>query len=177
MFNFFYNGRRWSQRVFETFFCHDVFPDFDMLDDTIDAGNGDNAVFGGVGADTVTTGSGADVISIEKRDGNTNRSMSAGPHPELSGVSLNLLRNKRSVVIDLKTEEGRDLLLRMAPHYDVFVENYGPGVIESLDIGYDVMRERNPRLIYGRIKGFGLSGPYARSNGPSARRIAARALS
>jgi formyl-CoA transferase len=49
----------------------------------------------------------------------------------------------------------------MVAHYDVFVENYGPGVIEKLDIGYDVMRELNPGIIYGRLKGFGLSGPYS----------------
>ena len=47
--------------------------------------------------------------------------------------------NKRSIVIDLVNPVGRDLLLRMLPNYDVFVENYGPGVIEKLDIGYDVM--------------------------------------
>lgn len=69
--------------------------------------------------------------------------------------------NKRSVTIDLRNPAGRDLLLDMAPHYDVFVENYGPGVIEKLDIGYDVMRERNPSIIYARIKGFGLDGPWS----------------
>ena len=52
-------------------------------------------------------------------------------------------------------------LLRMAPNFDVFVENYGPGVIERLHIGYDVLRDANPGLIYARIKGFGTSGPYA----------------
>jgi formyl-CoA transferase len=49
----------------------------------------------------------------------------------------------------------------MVPKYDVFVENYGPGVIEKLDLGYDVMKAVHPGIIYGRIKGFGLSGPYA----------------
>jgi formyl-CoA transferase len=69
--------------------------------------------------------------------------------------------NKRSVAIDLRKPEGRDLLLEMLPHYDVFVENYGPGVIERLNLGYDVMREIHPEIIYARIKGFGLSGPWA----------------
>ena len=54
---------------------------------------------------------------------------------------------------------GRDLLLRMLPHYDVFIENYGPGVVEKLDIGYDLMKAIHPELIYVRIKGFGTSGP------------------
>lgn len=69
--------------------------------------------------------------------------------------------NKQSVTIDLSRPEGRDLLLKMVPHYDVFVENYGPGVVEKLDIGYDVMREIKPDIIYARIKGFGTSGPHA----------------
>ena len=50
---------------------------------------------------------------------------------------------------------------RVTPNYDVFVENYGPGVVEKLDIGPDVVQRANPRIIYGRLKGFGLSGPYA----------------
>ncbi len=69
--------------------------------------------------------------------------------------------NKRSVAIDLATPEGRDLLLQLVPHFDVFVENYGPGVVEKLDIGYDVVREAHPGVIYASVKGFGLSGPYA----------------
>ncbi|MGH1492283.1 MAG: CaiB/BaiF CoA transferase family protein [Acidimicrobiales bacterium] len=69
--------------------------------------------------------------------------------------------NKRSVAIDLATADGRDLLLQLAPNFDVFVENYGPGVVEKLDIGYDVIREVNPGVIYASVKGFGLSGPYA----------------
>ena len=69
--------------------------------------------------------------------------------------------NKRSIALDLRSPEGRDILLRMAPHYDVFVENYGPGVMERLDIGYDAMRAVKPDIIYARIKGFGLDGPWS----------------
>jgi formyl-CoA transferase len=69
--------------------------------------------------------------------------------------------NKRSIVLDLASAEGRELLLRLAPNFDVFVENYGPGVVEKLDIGYDVMKAANPGIIYASVKGFGLSGPYA----------------
>jgi formyl-CoA transferase len=69
--------------------------------------------------------------------------------------------NKRSIVIDLTTAEGRDLLLQLAPQFDVFVENYGPGVVDKLDIGYEVVREANPGIIYASVKGFGLSGPYS----------------
>ena len=74
---------------------------------------------------------------------------------------LNWNSNKRSIVLDLAKERGRAILLEMAPKYDIFVENYGPGVVEKLDIGYDVMKAVNPSIIYARLKGFGTSGPYS----------------
>jgi formyl-CoA transferase len=101
---------------------------------------------------------GADVVKVEPPTGDPGRQVRG---QAVSQYFLNYNSNKRSVVIDLRNPEGRDVLLKMAPHYDVFVENYGPGVIEKLNIGYDVMREVNPGIIYGRIKGFGLSGPYS----------------
>src|SRR5690606_34278541 len=106
---------------------------------------------------------GADVVKVEGPHGDPGRytGKAISPHPGDPQYFMNYNANKRSVVIDLKRPEGRELLLEMAPHYDAFVENYGPGVIEALDLGYEVMRERNPSLIYTRIKGFGLSGPYA----------------
>lgn len=99
---------------------------------------------------------GADVVKVEPPTGDPGRGDSGNREYFVVWNS-----NKRSVVIDLRRPEGRDLLLSMAPHYDVFVENYGPGVIEKLDIGYDVMRKVNPAIIYARIKGFGLDGPWA----------------
>ncbi len=69
--------------------------------------------------------------------------------------------NKRSVTLDLTQAKGRDLLLKMLPNYEVFIENYGPGVVEKLNIGYEVMKEINPSIIYVQIKGFGTSGPYS----------------
>src|SRR5205823_10354856 len=63
---------------------------------------------------------GADVITVESATGDTNRAMGPGPHPYLSGVSLNLLRNKRNIAVDLKTPQGRDILLRLAAICDVF---------------------------------------------------------
>ncbi|GAB4321593.1 MAG: formyl-CoA transferase [Dehalococcoidia bacterium] len=103
---------------------------------------------------------GADVVKVESPAGDPGR-RSFARGDEDSQYFLNYNANKRSVVIDLKQPRGRELLLALAPKFDVFVENYGPGVIEALDIGYDVMRERNPAIIYARIKGYGLSGPYA----------------
>ena len=69
--------------------------------------------------------------------------------------------NKRSVALNLQAEEGRELLLQMLPGFDIFIENYGPGVMEKLGLTYDVMRERKPDIIYTRLKGFGLSGLWA----------------
>lgn len=103
---------------------------------------------------------GADVVKIEGPTGDPGRQTAS---PDSNGNTQyfnNYNGNKRSVVIDLKQSRGRDLLVELVPHFDVFVENYGPGVIESLCIGPEVLCDANPGLIYTRIKGFGLSGPY-----------------
>ena len=103
---------------------------------------------------------GADVVKVEPPGlGDPGRHVQPGEGN--SPYFLNFNSNKRSIVLDLQDPRGREILLRLAPHFDVFVENYGPGVIEKLDIGPDVVRRANPRIIYGRLKGFGLSGPYA----------------
>ena len=103
---------------------------------------------------------GADVVKVEGPAGEPGRSVG----PSLNGADrqyfMNYNGNKRSMVIDLKTARGRQLLYDLVPHFDVFVENYGPGVLESLNIDVEHMRELNPRLICARVKGFGLTGPY-----------------
>ncbi len=68
-------------------------------------------------------------------------------------------RNKRSVAIDLKSEKGRELLLRLVERADVLIENFGPETVERLGVGYGTCRARNPRLIYCSLKGF-MPGPY-----------------
>ncbi len=103
---------------------------------------------------------GADVVKVEPPvygDPGRRTRLGDGNSPYF----LNWNSNKRSIVLDLSQPTGRELLLRMAPHYDVFVENYGPGVVEKLDIDYEVMRAANPSIIYARLKGFGTSGPYS----------------
>jgi formyl-CoA transferase len=103
---------------------------------------------------------GADVVKVESpAGGDPGRGMRGEDDDAEYFVVWN--SNKRSVAIDLRKPEGREVLLKMVPHYDVFVENYGPGVIEKLDITYDVMKAINPGIIYARIKGFGLDGPWA----------------
>ena len=103
---------------------------------------------------------GADVVKVEPPGrGDPGRGVARGT--QASQYFLNYNSNKRSLAINLTKREGRDLLLQLVPKYDAFVENYGPGVIEKLGLGYDVMRQLNSSIIYGRIKGFGLSGPYS----------------
>ena len=104
---------------------------------------------------------GADVVKVERPEvGDPGRGRLRGAAKDAE-YFVNWNSNKRSVTLHLDTPEGRALLLDMVPRYDVFVENYGPGVVEKLDIGYDVMRAIHPNIIYVRIKGFGTSGPYA----------------
>ena len=104
---------------------------------------------------------GADVVKVERPNvGDPGRGRARGEAKDAE-YFLNWNSNKRSVTLHLDTPAGRQLLLDMVPHYDVFVENYGPGVVEKLDIGYDVMSAIHPQIIYVRIKGFGTSGPYA----------------
>ena len=103
---------------------------------------------------------GADIVKVERPGtGDPGRGVARGT--DNSPYFLNWNSNKRSIALDLQQAEGRELFLKLVPHYDVFVENYGPGVVEKLDIGYDVMRKVNPSIIYGRLKGFGTSGPYS----------------
>jgi crotonobetainyl-CoA:carnitine CoA-transferase CaiB-like acyl-CoA transferase len=72
----------------------------------------------------------------------------------------NLHRNKRAITLNLKTDEGREILLRLAEQADVVIENMRPGVTKRLGVDYEAVRQRNPRIVYGSISGFGQYGPY-----------------
>ncbi|WP_298992703.1 CaiB/BaiF CoA-transferase family protein [uncultured Pseudokineococcus sp.] len=106
---------------------------------------------------------GADVIKVENPDAGdqTRRSWGRSGKGEDSRAFLSLNRNKRSVVLDLKSERGREDFLAMVADADVVVENWRPGVAERLGVGYDVLSQVNPALVYASISGFGRSGPYA----------------
>ena len=97
---------------------------------------------------------GADVITIEAAKGETNRVMGLGPHPQLSGVSLNLLRNKRNVALDLKTVDGRAAVLAIAATCDVFVTNLRPGPLARLGLGYDEVRAVREDVVFCQAAGF-----------------------
>lgn len=103
---------------------------------------------------------GADVVKIEA-PGRGDPGRGVAPTGQTPQYFLNYNSNKRSFCVDLSQPDGRQILLDLAPHFDVFVENYGPGVIEKLGIGYEEMSAVNPSIIYARVKGFGLDGPYA----------------
>ena len=104
---------------------------------------------------------GADVVKVEPPGtGDPGRSLMRGMWED-SEYFVNWNSNKRSVAIDLRQPQGRALLLKMVPKYDVFVENYGPGVAEKLNLGYDQLKAVHAQLIYARAKGFGTTGPYA----------------
>lgn len=105
---------------------------------------------------------GADVIKVEAPDyGDPGRGVGRSSNIDYSQYFCAWNANKRSVAINLRSEQGRDVFMKLVPRFDVFVENYGPGVIERLDIGYETLAKVHPSLIYARIKGFGTSGPYS----------------
>src|ERR1700693_1418247 len=98
---------------------------------------------------------GADVIKVEPAAGDTPRRLVGFA----AGFFGTFNRNKRSLAIDLKSDEGRALLHRLAATADVVIENYAPGTMDRLGCGYEDLSKTNPRLIYCSLKGF-LSGPY-----------------
>lgn len=104
---------------------------------------------------------GADVVTIESGRGETNRSMGAGPVRQLSGISLNLLRNKRNVALDVKHPDGRAALLRIAAGCDVFVTNIRPGPLARLGLGYDEVAAVRPDIVFCRAQGFPSDSPRA----------------
>ncbi|MAG31040.1 MAG: hypothetical protein CL908_09140 [Deltaproteobacteria bacterium] len=104
---------------------------------------------------------GADVIKIETPGGDSARYMGGSRAGDISGFFAQLNRNKRSVVLDLKSEAGTRAFRRLAEKTDVVLENFRPGVLDRLGVGYEVLRKQNPRLVYAAISGFGPEGPYA----------------
>ena len=103
---------------------------------------------------------GADVIKIEPPEGDPVRQM--GQHvADVSLYAASLLRNKKSVVLDLKNPEDLLVAKTMIERADILVENNRPGVMERLGLGYDELSKTNPGLVMVRISGFGQTGPYA----------------
>ena len=110
---------------------------------------------------------GADVISVEGTDGAWQRHWAGGDiwHDGQSVLHLCANRNKRSVAIDLKSARGREIALRLVDTADVVAENFRPGVMEKLGLGYDALKARKPSLIYASASGYGPDGPYVEKPG------------
>lgn len=106
---------------------------------------------------------GADVLKVERPgSGDLARSLGADPDRNRVGMGISFLAQnggKKSVTLDLKAPRGKELLKRLVRSYDVLVENFRPGVMDRLGLGYEVLRAENPRLIYCAISGFGQYGP------------------
>lgn len=105
---------------------------------------------------------GAEVVKVEPpRGGDQGRYLITEKPGVDSPYFLLLNANKKSVTLNLKSEKGKALFKKLVPHFDVMIENYGPGAIEELGLGYEVIKQLNPRIIYAQVKGFGTYGPYA----------------
>jgi crotonobetainyl-CoA:carnitine CoA-transferase CaiB-like acyl-CoA transferase len=112
-------------------------------------------------ATMVLADQGADVIKVESPGGGDHTRAGANRQGGLSASFLNNNRNKRSIVLDLKTSGGLKALMRLVAGADVFVQNFRPGVAERIGIGEGAVRAVAPSIIYVSISGFGETGPYA----------------
>ena len=104
---------------------------------------------------------GAEVIKVENPAGGDHTRLSANRRSGFSANFLNNNRNKRSLALNLKSDEGLGILRELVRSADVFVQNFRPGVVERMGIGHERLSEVNPSLVYTSISGFGPSGPYA----------------
>jgi crotonobetainyl-CoA:carnitine CoA-transferase CaiB-like acyl-CoA transferase len=107
---------------------------------------------------------GADVIKVEPPEGDPTRRMGAGTGTDSVAFGV-LNRGKRGIVIDLKSPEGREALMRLAARADVVIENFRPGVMRALGLDYASIAAVNPRVIYASISGYGQTGPDAAKGG------------
>src|SRR5256885_3475454 len=115
-------------------------------------------IYNGTYATFLCARAGADVIKVEPKGGEHLRRRGVVGGAALPFAMLNA--NKRSVSLDLKNPQGRDLLIEMIRRADVLVENFAPGVVERLGIGVEAMHKVNPRLVYAQSSGYGQDGPY-----------------
>lgn len=117
-------------------------------------------VLSGPAATMLLADQGADVIKVEPLVGDITRQMGGG-HDGMTSGFLNMNRGKRAVALDLRSEQGLEIIQRLAQTADVFVQNFRPGAIEKLGLGYDLVRAITPDIVYVSISGFGETGPYA----------------
>ena len=104
---------------------------------------------------------GADVIKIEPKGGDLLRFLTPGRHESMGPSYLNFNRNKRSLVLDLKTPKGKEALLKLARVSDVFISNVRPQAMRRLGLDYETLRHENERIVYCGCYGYSEDGPYA----------------
>ena len=105
---------------------------------------------------------GAEVVKVEPLAGEISRNVRANVASDQSEFNWNfqyLNRNKKSLALDLKTEPGREILYRLIKESDIFISNYESSALAKLQVNYEVLRQFNPRLIYGLLTGYGTEGP------------------
>ncbi len=108
---------------------------------------------------------GADVIKIEvPNKGDDSRRNSPIVNGE-SAYFMNLNRNKKGITLNLKSEKGKEIFRELVKQSDIVLENYRPGVMEKLGLGYEDLKEINPAIVYGAVSGFGHYGPYSKRAG------------
>ncbi len=103
---------------------------------------------------------GARVIKVEKPGGDDSRGMPPYFIKGTSAYFMSINRGKESIVLDIKTDAGRDVLLKLVAKADIVVENNRPGVLDRLGLGFEAMKAVNPKIVVASISGFGQSGPY-----------------
>ena len=118
-------------------------------------------IYSGPIAASILGDQGADVVKVESPQGDFMRHPGVYQRNGVGGAFAMMNRNKRGIVIDLSLAEGKGVFLKLVREADVVMENYRPGVMERLQLGYDVLREANPRLVFASINGVGHTGPYA----------------
>lgn len=118
-------------------------------------------IYSGPIAAAILADQGADVVKVEAPDGDAMRAPFRNTRNGLNGSFAQMNRNKRSIVVNLATEPGKEALRRLAAGADVLMENFRPGVMERLSLGYEALRAANPRLVFASITGVGRRGPYA----------------
>ncbi len=118
-------------------------------------------ILAGPYATMVMADMGADVIKVEmSQKGDDSRHFDPYVNGE-SAYFMSVNRNKRSITLDLKKPKAKEIFLEMVKEVDVVIENYQPGTMEKLGLGYDVLKEVNPEIIYAACSGFGHTGPYS----------------
>lgn len=118
------------------------------------------SVISGPFATAILGDQGARVIKVEGMSGDTLR-FGGAMRGNMSSLFMSMNRNKESITVDLRQKEGVDLVLQMAEKADVCIQNYRPGVVDRLGIGYEAVKAINPSIVYGSISGAGATGPYA----------------